>query len=205
MGFIERRNGRYRASLPRPARSPALRDLPRASSTRSGSCEKVASRHRAGPLASIQAVHSSRSSRGRESFLSLARRLSPTTQQTYRRDLTSTFSPLWRLPDRSLPTDEIEKWLMTRSKPESRRAQYTALPAFRRVLQVAVEKEKILAKPVRSGGAPHVPSREMVFLSWKQAIELAEAHRERFPRAHLSRGRLGDALERAHRLRPVAT
>ena len=51
---------------------------------------------------------------------------------------------------------------------------------FRRVLQVAVQKEKILANPFDRVEPPHVPSREMVFLSWEQAIELAEAHRERF-------------------------
>jgi integrase len=70
---------------------------------------------------------------GAEEFLALARRLSPSTQETYRR-----------------------------------------------VLQVAVEKQKILANPCDRVEPPRVPKREMVFLDWPQAVDLAEAHSDRY-------------------------
>ncbi len=51
---------------------------------------------------------------------------------------------------------------------------------LRRMLQVAVEKEKIPVNPRDRVEPPRVPTREMVFLAWEQAIELAEAHPENY-------------------------
>ncbi|MHB8289771.1 MAG: hypothetical protein ACYDEY_11130 [Acidimicrobiales bacterium] len=51
---------------------------------------------------------------------------------------------------------------------------------FRRMLQVAAEKKKVVANPFARVEPPRVPAREMVFFAWRQAIDLAEAHRERY-------------------------
>jgi integrase len=48
------------------------------------------------------------------------------------------------------------------------------------VLQVAVEKQKLLANPCDRVQPPRVPSREKMFLSWDQVVDLAEAHGERY-------------------------
>ena len=44
-----------------------------------------------------------------------------------------------------------------------------------------------------------MPKREMVFLNWEQAVDLAEAHSDRYRALIYYGGRLGDALERADR------
>ena len=76
-----------------------------------------------------------------------------------------------------IPADEIENWLNDEIDaglaPSSVHRHYRTL---RRLLQVAVEKEKITANPCDRVQPPRVPKREMVFLSWEQAIDLAEAH-----------------------------
>src|SRR4051794_12477813 len=84
-----------------------------------------------------------------EEFLRLSRRLSPTTQQTYRRDLGKYVLPrfgAYRLG--RLPADEIENWLNDEIEagiaPSSVHRHYRIL---RRILQVAVEKQKIIANP----------------------------------------------------------
>ena len=43
---------------------------------------------------------------------------------------------------------------------------------------MAVEKQKIPANPCDRVEPPRVPKREMVFLTWDQAVDLAEAHSE---------------------------
>lgn len=43
-----------------------------------------------------------------------------------------------------------------------------------------MEKQKLTANPCDRVTPPRVPKREMVFLSWEQAVDLAEAHSERF-------------------------
>lgn len=117
-----------------------------------------------------------------DEFMRLSRRLSPTTQQTYRRDLGKYVLPrfgAYRIG--RLPADEIENWLNDEMDagiaPSSVHRHYRTL---RRVLQVAVEKQKIIANPCDRVAAPRVPKREMVFLTWEQAVDLAEAHNERF-------------------------
>src|SRR5262249_49992962 len=51
---------------------------------------------------------------------------------------------------------------------------------LRRVLQVAVEKQRLLSNPCDSVAPPRVPKREMTFLSWPEVVALAEAHHERY-------------------------
>jgi integrase len=51
---------------------------------------------------------------------------------------------------------------------------------LRRMLQVAVEKERLLSNPCDRVEPPRVLNREMVFLTWEEAVALAEAHGERY-------------------------
>ncbi len=117
-----------------------------------------------------------------EEFLQLARRLSPTTQATYRRDLERYVLPrfaAYRIG--RLPADEIENWLMDEVAagiaPSSVHRHYRT---FRRMLEVAVEKEKLVTNPCHRVKPPRSPAREMVFLTWEQSVELAEAHAPRY-------------------------
>lgn len=117
-----------------------------------------------------------------EEFLLLARRLSPTTVQTYRRDLDRYVLPRfgeYRIG--RLPADEIENWLNDEVAagiaPSSVHRHYRTL---RRVLQVAVQKQRLLANPCDRVEPPRVPKREMTFLTWEQVVDLAEAHSDRF-------------------------
>ncbi|CAN5757755.1 site-specific integrase [soil metagenome] len=117
-----------------------------------------------------------------EHFLLLCRRLSPTTQETYRRDLEKYVLPMfgaYRLGQ--VPADEIENWLNNEIAagiaPSSVHRHYRTM---RRMFQVAVQKQKILANPCDRVDPPRMPKREMTFLDWDDAILLAEAHNERF-------------------------
>jgi integrase len=180
MGFIERRNGRYRARYRDPLGRQLSETFSRKLDAERFLREVQVDIERGRWLDPSGAQLTLQSWSGE--FLSLARRLSPTTQQTYRRDLDKYILPrfgAYRIG--RLPTDEIEKWLMDEIEAGiASSSVHRHYRTFRRVLQVAVQKEKILANPFDRVEPPHVPSREMVFLSWKQAIELAEAHRERF-------------------------
>lgn len=51
---------------------------------------------------------------------------------------------------------------------------------LRRVLQVAVEKEKIPTNPCVRVQPPRVPASEMVFLTWEDAVDLAETIHQRY-------------------------
>jgi integrase len=117
-----------------------------------------------------------------EDFMKLARRLSPSTQETYQRDLDRYVIPkfgAYRLG--RLPADEIENWLNDEIAagiaPSSVHRHYRTL---RRVLQVAVEKQKLLANPCDRVTPPRVPNREMVFLTWDEAVALAESINSRY-------------------------
>lgn len=108
--------------------------------------------------------------------------MSPTTQDTYRRDLHKYVLPRfgeYRIG--FLPADEIENWLNDGIEsgvaPSSVHRHYRTL---RRMLQVAVDKQKILQNPCLRVEPPKVPAREMVFLDWAQAMDLAEALTPRF-------------------------
>ena len=97
-----------------------------------------------------------------DEFLSLARRLAPKTQETYRRDLSRFVLP--RFGDiriGRLPAEEIENWLNDEIAagiaPSSVHRHYRTL---RRVLQVAVEKRRLAANPCDRVDPPRVPKRE---------------------------------------------
>lgn len=115
-------------------------------------------------------------------FLSLARTLSPTTQQTYRRDLDRYVLPRfgnYRLG--RIPPEQIEQWLNDElADGLAASSVHRHYRTLRRVLQTAVEKDRLLANPCDRVRPPKVGKREMEVLSWDRAIALAEAHSERF-------------------------
>ncbi len=117
-----------------------------------------------------------------ETFLTFARSLAPTTQQTYRRDLWTYVLPRFgsvRLG--RLSPEEIETWLNEELAkglaPSSVHRHYRTL---RRVLQTAVEKDRCFTNPCDRVRPPKVPRTEMTVLTWEQATALAEAHAERY-------------------------
>jgi integrase len=117
-----------------------------------------------------------------ESFMALAGTLAPTTVQTYRRDLDRYILPRFgavRLG--RLSPEEIEMWLNDELAeglaPSSVHRHYRTL---RRVLQTAVEKDRLLSNPCDRVRPPKVPKTAMTVLTWEQAIALAEAHSERY-------------------------
>ena len=180
MGFIEKRSGGYRARYRDPLGHLTSKTFTRKADAERWAREMEVDMERGDwldprgaqvPLAMWA-----------EEFLSLARRLSPTTQETYRRDLTKYIVPrfgAYRLG--RLPADEIENWLNDEIAaglaPSTVHRHYRTL---RRVLQVAVQKRKIQANPCDRVEPPRVPKREMSFLTWEQSVALAEAHQERY-------------------------
>jgi len=180
MGFVEKRGGRYRARYRDPAGVQRCDTF-----TRKGDAERFLREMQVDiergrwidPGGAEAAV-----SVWTEEFLALSRRLSPTTQETYRRDLTKYILPRfgsYRLGH--LPADEIENWLNDEVAagiaPSSVHRHYRTL---RRLLQVAVEKQRILANPCDRVQPPRLVTREMVFLSFEEAVDLAEAVTERY-------------------------
>ena len=75
-----------------------------------------------------------------------------------------------------LPADEIENWVNDEISegiaPSSVHRHYRTL---RRMLQVAVQKQKILANPCERVDPPRTPKREMTFVDWDEALLSAEA------------------------------
>ncbi len=180
MGFIEKRSGRYRARY----RDPLGRQRSE-TFTRKADAERFLREMRVDiergrwidPAGADVAL-----AVWAEEFLSLARRLSPSTQETYARDLNRyVLSRFGSYRIGRLPADEIENWLNDEIAagiaPSSVHRHYRVL---RRVLQVAVEKEKISTNPCDRVQPPRVPKREMVFLTWEDAVDLAEAIHERY-------------------------
>ena len=180
MAHIEKQRGKYRARFADPLGNVQSRTFARKADAERFLREVEADRVRGQwvdprnadtPLATWAAE-----------FLSLSRRLSPTTQETYRRDLDKYVLPRfgsYRLGQ--LPADEIENWLndeiASGIAPSSVHRHYRTL---RRMLQVAVEKQKILNNPCVRVDPPRVPKREMTFLGWDEVIRLADAHSERY-------------------------
>ena len=117
-----------------------------------------------------------------DTFLSLARRLSPTTQETYRRDIERYILPRfgsYRLS--RLPAEEIEQWLNDEvASGIAASSVHRHYRTLRRMLAVAVQKQKIIHNACDRVDPPRVPKREMTFLNWDQSVRLAEAHNERF-------------------------
>ena len=180
MGFIEKRRGQYRARYRDPLGRQKCSTFVRKADAQRFLMEMEVDKARGlwiDPRGAEQPL-----AEWIEEFLRLARRLSPTTQETYRRDLTRFVLP--RFGDvriGRLPAEEIENWLNDEIAaglaPSSVHRHYRTL---RRVLQVAVEKRRLIANPCDRVDPPRVPKREMVFLTWDQAVDLAEAHGERF-------------------------
>jgi integrase len=114
--------------------------------------------------------------------MTFARSLAPTTQRTYRRDLWTYVLPRFgsvRLG--RLSPEEIEMWLNDELAkglaPSSVHRHYRTL---RRVLQTAVEKDRLLTNPCDRVRPPKVPKTEMAVLTWEQATALADVHGERY-------------------------
>src|SRR3546814_17660484 len=100
-----------------------------------------------------------------EEFLSLCRRLSPTTQETYRRDLERYVLPrfgTYRLGQ--LPADEIENWhndeIAAGIAPSSVHHTYRTL---RRMLTLTGTKQKHLPTHSQPLTPPQVPKHTLAF------------------------------------------
>jgi integrase len=179
MGFIEKRSGRYRARYRDPLGHQRSETFTRRADAERFLREMQVDIER-GRWIDPRGAEAPLESWAAE-FLSLARRLSPTTQETYRRDLERYVLPRfgsYRLG--RLPADEIENWLNDEVAgglaASSVHRHYRVL---RRMLQVAVEKQRIASNPCDRVSPPRIPKREMVFLTWEQTVDLAEAHVER--------------------------
>lgn len=180
MGFVEKRSGRYRARYRDPLGRQRSETFTRKVDADRYLREMQVEIERGrwiDPAGADVALAT-----WAEEFLSLARRLSPTTQETYARDLKRYILPrfgTYRIG--RLPADEVENWLNDEIAaglaPSSVHRHYRTL---RRMLQVAVEKQKIPANPCDRVQPPRVPRREMVFLTWEGAVDLAEAINERY-------------------------
>ena len=167
MGFIEKRRGRYRARYRDPLGRQRSETFTRKADAERFLREMQVDIERGrwiDPAGADVALAT-----WAEEFLSLARRLSPSTQETYARDLKRYVLPRfgsYRLG--RLPADEIENWLNDEiavgMAPSSVHRHYRVL---RRVLQVAVEKEKLVSNPCDRVQPPRVPARETVFLTWR--------------------------------------
>jgi integrase len=117
-----------------------------------------------------------------ETFLTFAQSLSPTTLQTNRRDLDRYILPRFgsvRL-DRLSP-EGLEIWLNDElSKGLAPLSVHRLYRTLRRVLQPAVEKDRLLTNPCDRVRPPTVPKTAMTVLTWEQAVALADAHSERY-------------------------
>jgi integrase len=180
VGYIEKRNGKYRARYRDPLGRSQSKTFTRKADAGRFVLEMESEKLRGNwidPRMADQPV-----AQWADEFLQLCRRLALKTQETYRRDLNAYIVPrfgAYRLG--RLPADEIENWLNDELgaglAPSSVHRHYRTL---RRMLAVAVEKQKLLRNPCDRVDPPRVPRREMVFLDWDQAVRLAEAHSDRF-------------------------
>jgi integrase len=180
MAYIQKRQGKYRARYRDPLGRVTSRTFSHRSEAQRFLVEMEADKARGSWIDPRNAE--TPLALWADEFLALARRLSPSTQQTYRRDLARYVVPsLGAYKLGAIPPDEIENWLNDEIDsgiaPSSVHRHYRTL---RRMLQVAVDKQKISANPCDRVEPPRVPKREMVFLTWDQAVELAEAHRDRY-------------------------
>ena len=180
MPSIERRSGNYRVKFRDPTGRQRSRSFPKKADARRFATEMAADLARGQWLdpagAQISVTEWS------ATFLSLCRRLEPSSQFTYERDLTRFVLP--RFGDHRIgfvPVDEIENWLNDEIDkgiaPSSVHRHYRTM---RRMFQVAVEKQKIVANPCDRVTPPRVPRKEMVFLDWDQVLDLTTAHSDRF-------------------------
>jgi integrase len=180
MGYVQKHRGKYRARYRDPAGRMTSRTFVRKTDADRFVRELVVE-HRRGSWIEPRGADQPLTAWAAE-FLALSRRLAPKTQETYRRDIERYILPRFgRYRIGLLPPDEIENWLNDEVAaglaPSSVHRHYRTL---RRMLQVAVDKQRLLANPCDRVQPPRVPKREMVFLNWEQTVDLAEAHRPRF-------------------------
>ena len=147
LGYIQKRNGRYRARYRNPLGRVTSSTFDRKADAQRFLAEMetdkargtwIDPRHADLPLA-----------RWSDEFLALARRLSPSTQETYRGDLTKYVLPtLGAYRIGAIPPDVVENWLNDELEAgvaaSSVHRHYRTL---RRVLQVAVDKQKTARRP----------------------------------------------------------
>lgn len=112
-----------------------------------------------------------------ETFLAMSMSLAPTTLETYRRDLDKYVLPtLGARRLGQLRAEEIERWLneeiVAGLASSSVHRHYRTL---RRVLQAAVEKERLLTNPCNRVRPPKVAARKMAVLDWEQCLTVVEA------------------------------
>ena len=117
-----------------------------------------------------------------ETFMAMSASLSPTTIETYRRDLDKYVLPAFgsrRLGQ--LRAEDIERWLndeiVAGIASSSVHRHYRTL---RRVLQAAVEKERLMTNPCNRVRPPKVTTRKMTVLDWDQCLTVAEATSPRY-------------------------
>ncbi len=178
MASIEKRGGKYRVRYRDPAERNRSRTFMRKADAERFAREVEVDMDRGDwidPRKSEISLHA-----WCETFLSSSLSLAPTSLETYRRDLELYVLPA--LGDRRLSrlnAEEIEEWLgveLARGiSPSSVHRHYRTL---RRVLQAAVEKDRLLANPCAKVRPPKVPTRPMAILTWAQSVALAEAHPE---------------------------
>lgn len=175
MGFIEKHHGKYRGRYRDASRRLRSKSFTlKADAERWVREEEVALERGSwiDPRAAEMTV-----AEWSERFMSLARRLADTTQQTYRRDLDRYVLPkfgTYRLG--RLHAEEIEEWLLDEIDsglaPSSVHRHYRTL---HRVLEVAVKNKRIAVNPCGGVQPPTVPTRRMAILDWPQVFELADA------------------------------
>ena len=137
---------------------------------------------KAGVSGSTHAAQTCPSPTGPTTFLSLARSLAPTTQETYRRDLDRYVLPRFgAVRIGRIKPEDVEEWLNDElDAGVASSSVHRHYRTLRRVLQAAVEKDRLLSNPCDRVRPPKVASRDMTVLDWSQAVALAEAHSERF-------------------------
>jgi site-specific recombinase XerC len=172
VAHIEKRDGRYRVRYETPAGRRASRTFRRRADAERFMREAEVDIDRGAwvdPRAGSVTLTT-----WSEEFLLFARRLSPTSQDTYRRDINTYILPtLGQDRIAALRPDVIEHWLNDEIErglaPSSVHRHYRTL---RRMLQVAVDKERLAKNPCDRVDPPRVPKREMVFLTWEHATIL---------------------------------
>lgn len=180
MGFIEKRSGKYRARY-RDAggRQRSKKFTLKADAERFVREEEIALERGAwiDPRAAEMTL-----AEWCDRFMSLARRLADTTQQTYQRDLDRYVLPRfgsYRLG--RLAAEEIEEWLL--DEIDSGLAASSVHRHYRtlhRVLEVAVKHKRIASNPCGGVQPPTVPRRRMAILDWPQVFEVADALAARY-------------------------
>ncbi len=180
MGYIQKQNGRYRARFRDPLGRVHSRTFKRRADADRFLLEVEADKLR-GEWVDPRDADMPVASWAQE-FMALSRRLATTTQETYQRDLDHYVLPRFgRYRLGRLPANEIENWLNDELEaglaPSSVHRHYRTL---RRMLAVAVQKQKLLQNPCDRVDAPRVPQRHMVFLDWEQVLRLADGHSDRF-------------------------